>query len=128
MHNQSVNSLALISARKTLEAADVLSLLLSTHLYCATQAIDLRIMDITFQGELQSLMERLNKQYFASFVGEKELTRLNKILSLAIVKRLEETPSWDSGARFADAVRHIIGLQGWSEGHAKHHQLAEGSH
>ncbi|KAI0012230.1 L-Aspartase-like protein [Xylariaceae sp. FL0662B] len=46
MGNQAINSLALVSARYTLEAADVLSQLASAHLLAVCQALDLRTLEI----------------------------------------------------------------------------------
>lgn len=46
MGNQALNSLALVSARYTLEAADVLSQIASAHLLALCQALDLRTIEI----------------------------------------------------------------------------------
>ncbi|KAI9680456.1 MAG: hypothetical protein M1822_007214 [Bathelium mastoideum] len=46
MGNQALNSLALISARYTLEAVDVLSQITSAHLLVLCQALDLRTIEI----------------------------------------------------------------------------------
>ncbi|KAK1992156.1 phenylalanine ammonia-lyase [Colletotrichum falcatum] len=46
MGNQALNSLALVSARYTLEAADVLSQIASAHLLALCQALDLRAVEI----------------------------------------------------------------------------------
>ncbi|CAO1596626.1 hypothetical protein XANCAGTX0491_000460 [Xanthoria calcicola] len=46
MSNQSLNSLALVSARYTLEAVDVLSQIASAHLLVLCQALDLRAIEI----------------------------------------------------------------------------------
>jgi phenylalanine ammonia-lyase len=46
MGNQSLNSLALVSARYTLEAVDVLSQITSAHLLVLCQALDLRAIEI----------------------------------------------------------------------------------
>ncbi|KAK7941295.1 uncharacterized protein PG986_013682 [Apiospora aurea] len=46
MGNQSLNSLALVSARYTLEAVDVLSQIASAHLLAVCQALDLRSIEI----------------------------------------------------------------------------------
>lgn len=67
-------------------------------------------MDLAFQKELRSLLDDLNKKYFGKLVAAESLSSLNSSIFTAIVKRLEETPSWDSGARFADAARHLVGL------------------
>ncbi|KAI1264063.1 Phenylalanine/histidine ammonia-lyase [Xylariaceae sp. FL1019] len=46
MGNQALNSLALVSARYTLEAVDVLSQIASAHLLAVCQALDLRTIEI----------------------------------------------------------------------------------
>ncbi|KAF3355346.1 Cellobiose dehydrogenase [Verticillium dahliae VDG1] len=46
MGNQSLNSLALVSARYTLEAVDVLSQMAAAHLLALCQALDLRTIEI----------------------------------------------------------------------------------
>ncbi|KAI6357870.1 hypothetical protein MCOR31_010118, partial [Pyricularia oryzae] len=46
MGNQAINSLALVSARYTLEAVDVLSQLAAAHLLALCQALDLRAVEI----------------------------------------------------------------------------------
>ncbi|KAL4875392.1 L-Aspartase-like protein [Aspergillus karnatakaensis] len=46
MGNQALNSLALVSARYTLEAVDVLSQIASAHLLAVCQALDLRAIEI----------------------------------------------------------------------------------
>lgn len=48
MHNQAVNSIALIATRYTIQAAELLGLIVAGVLYAACQAIDLRVMHSTF--------------------------------------------------------------------------------
>lgn len=57
MHNQSINSLALISARYTLQAAEVVSMMSAALLYVDCQALDLRILHETFLGSLDNLVQ-----------------------------------------------------------------------
>ena len=63
MGNQSLNSLALITARYTHSAIDVLSHLASCHLLCVCQALDLRAMHKkyleTFEPKLEDITRRL---------------------------------------------------------------------
>lgn len=127
MSNQAVNSLALISARKTVEANDVLAMvgearlsytsilltlfttpqLLSTHLYCACQALDLRYLERTFRNEFDPTILSSLSQYFSSFLTSEELTTLTTKLTSTIWRRLEQTTSVDLVPRWDDAFGHI---------------------
>ncbi|CAL5875312.1 uncharacterized protein PFLUO_LOCUS9617 [Penicillium psychrofluorescens] len=48
MHNQSINSLGFLSARQTLAAVEVLSLITANSLYTGCQGVDLRVLHRTF--------------------------------------------------------------------------------
>ncbi|KAI9441666.1 phenylalanine ammonia-lyase [Lactarius indigo] len=56
MHNQAVNSLALISARATITSLEVLSMLVATYLYLLCQALDIRAMQAEFKKELYEIV------------------------------------------------------------------------
>ncbi|MBW0491928.1 hypothetical protein O181_031643 [Austropuccinia psidii MF-1] len=102
-HNQAVNSLALISARFTIQAIEVLSMQLSAHLYVACMAIDLRVMDQLFRKVLYSNLAGLLKSHFNSYPTEAQ-----DALFEALVRRLEITTTLDSEARFLDAYKHTL--------------------
>ena len=53
MHNQPINSLALISARYTIQATDLVALMCAAHLYVICQALDLRVLHISFLQALR---------------------------------------------------------------------------
>ncbi|OBZ69631.1 Phenylalanine ammonia-lyase [Grifola frondosa] len=76
MHNQAVNSLALISARATINSLEVLSLLTASYLYTLCQALDLRAMHNEFQAGLDKIL-------FA-------------LVSRAIMRELETTSTMDA--------------------------------
>lgn len=59
MHNQAVNSLALISARYTADAVELTSLMAATHLYVLCQALDLQALQIEFAASVQDSMTAL---------------------------------------------------------------------
>ncbi|KAL9561655.1 hypothetical protein ACKAV7_014211 [Fusarium commune] len=54
MHNQSINSLALISGRYTLQAADVVTQMCAAHLFAVCQALDLRVLHMTYLKALRT--------------------------------------------------------------------------
>ncbi|KIJ53827.1 hypothetical protein M422DRAFT_242089 [Sphaerobolus stellatus SS14] len=58
MHNQSVNSLALISARATVTSLEVLTMIVATTIYVSCQAFDIRAIDITLKGGFEQIILR----------------------------------------------------------------------
>jgi phenylalanine ammonia-lyase len=52
MHNQGINSLALVSARKTIESVDILRHMMACHLFVTTQGVELRASHRLFQKTL----------------------------------------------------------------------------
>ncbi|KAK2165277.1 hypothetical protein NP493_1373g00024 [Ridgeia piscesae] len=58
MHNQSVNSLGLLSARKSQDAVEVLHMMLANILCCEVQAVDLRWLQRRVEDELAHLLPR----------------------------------------------------------------------
>jgi Aromatic amino acid lyase len=64
MGNQAINSLALISARHTLDAVDVLTQLSAVHLIALCQTLDLRAININFEETFRSILSRETHRAF----------------------------------------------------------------
>nr|OQO28637.1 hypothetical protein B0A51_04847 [Rachicladosporium sp. CCFEE 5018] len=64
MHNQAVNSLALISSRYTMDTVELVSLMTATHLYTVCQALDLHVLNLEYMELIEQEAEALFLEKF----------------------------------------------------------------
>ncbi|KAI0827896.1 phenylalanine ammonia-lyase [Trametes gibbosa] len=99
MHNQAVNSLALISARATINSLEVLSLLTASYLYTLCQALDLRAMQYDFQLEADTILREELTRFFGPHLSNTDLSTLLSLVSRQIRRSLESTSTMDAALR-----------------------------
>ena len=126
MHNQAVNSLALISARATLNALEVLSLLTSSYLYALCQALDLRALQHEFQLEVDEILREQLQDSFSHHLSDGDFDALSGIISRQIRRSLETTSTMDAAARMRSvAASTTTPLVDFCAQHADPHALEE---
>lgn len=68
-------------------------------------------MDVKFQAAVRELLETSLTRYFGKYIIEKSrMSILHKMACVSMFKRLEETSSFDTPARFDDLAKHLVGV------------------
>ncbi|KAF9048230.1 phenylalanine ammonia-lyase [Hymenopellis radicata] len=101
LHNQAVNSLALISARATINSLEVLSMLTSSYLYMLCQAYDLRALQADFRRDFTDIVQEELRAHFGTCIGSPDGSALlSKVLS-SMYSVIDQTTSMDAVPRMA---------------------------
>ncbi|KAI8461933.1 phenylalanine ammonia-lyase, partial [Phakopsora pachyrhizi] len=110
-HNQAINSLAFLSGRKTLEAIDVLKLLMASHIYCLCQALDLRVIENRFREALETLIYENLVSVFQDYTDQDRNINF-KLLAMQVLdtfwRKREHNSSLDSKDRIIDGFEASI--------------------
>lgn len=110
MHNQPINSMALVSARYTMQSVELMSMICASHLYVTCQALDLRAMYVGFLKTLKPAVEGLTTQKF----GELLLTDDLKTLHTNIWNRIPDvwfsTGTLDAHQRFQEVANSLMSV------------------
>ncbi|KAL0574963.1 transmembrane protein [Marasmius crinis-equi] len=108
MHNQAVNSLALISARATISSLEVLSLLTSTYLYILCQALDLRALQTEFDEQLERIVaDELRIVFSSSLDASRQSMFASKVLK-TMSSTLEKTNTMDAADRMTAVAASAV--------------------
>lgn len=90
MNNQAINSLALLSARYTHDAVELVSMMAALHLYTCCQALDLQIMRSICMGNLRTEISAAMPSIFESTLDAEDVGMAAAIALDAIDERLQE--------------------------------------
>ncbi|MCJ1311315.1 hypothetical protein MMC25_004986 [Agyrium rufum] len=108
MGNQALNSLALISARYTLDALAVLTQLSSVHLIALCQALDLRVMNTQYLAGLQkTFIDETRQAYVGLDQDTRWLDQCETELWKAFETLFSQTMGRDSTTRFQFVMRSL---------------------
>ncbi|KAI9040178.1 aromatic amino acid ammonia-lyase [Aspergillus affinis] len=99
MHNQAVNSLAFVTARYTMKAVDLVSMMAASSLYVVCQALDLRVLQLNFYEKLDSVLLGAMNFAFNDFLSADEIEGLFKQIAVSIQTTWPVTSRLDIGQR-----------------------------
>lgn len=105
MGNQSVNSLAFLSARYTHTALNIVSQMSAAYLFALCQALDLRAIQLRFLSALKPGLEKTTFELFGPLLTD--INGLNHTLWLQLRKAYDTSTAVDSSQRFVQAVKTL---------------------
>ncbi|KAJ0414187.1 phenylalanine ammonia-lyase [Aspergillus carlsbadensis] len=105
MHNQAVNSLAFVSARYTMQAVDLVTMMSACALYVACQALDLRVLQLTFLDQLPAILTETTKSAFGGAVTPEQTETLATQLATSIKNAWPGTSRMDLHGRCTKVVK-----------------------
>jgi phenylalanine ammonia-lyase len=120
-HNQAINSLAFISARYTMTAVDLVSLMSASFIYVGCQGLDLRVMHETFLESLQPIVKTVTNEIMVYFHPLPNIDDLHSKLLKNITSVWIEASSLDTKERCEKVASTSVSIlvtslciqQGW---------------
>lgn len=110
MHNQAINSLAFISTRYTMEAVEVTSLMCASCLYVGCQALDLRVMHLSFLQALRPVIQSITSEIFCQVLAAQDAAKLQSDLWKHIPEAWYSSATLDYYARCERVVDTSIAI------------------
>ncbi|OCL12421.1 phenylalanine ammonia-lyase [Glonium stellatum] len=124
MHNQSINSLAFLSARMTRKAVELTFLMCASCIYIGCQALDLRALQFNFFSEVKVVVEEINQATLSSYMTVEELAAMNKELTRQISETWKDASRLDISNRFERICRTLVTtLLSQLEGHTSRREI-----
>lgn len=108
IHNQSITSLALISARYTTTAIEIVSSMAACSLYTACQAVDLRVMHQTFLQHFEGTALEVFTTGLMESIPHPIIDNAFALFWTSLCKRWYETAALDAHERCEQATLTLI--------------------
>lgn len=109
LNNQSLNSLALISARYTLEAIELVSLMSATYIYALCQALDLRCLYLEFVKAAEPCIRKIIRELYGPIVQEQEFDCFSSQAWQSLLAKWVSLPHLDLQHRGPTAAKESLG-------------------
>ncbi|GFF54077.1 hypothetical protein IFM46972_09933 [Aspergillus udagawae] len=108
MHNQALNSLAFVSARYTMQAVEIVSMMAAASLYVTCQALDLRALQLNFFEALRPHLASSLAEAFNAFLTKAQLEELTLDVQAACEGAWQRTARHDIPDRCEELVKAIL--------------------
>ncbi|KAH8816718.1 phenylalanine ammonia-lyase [Xylogone sp. PMI_703] len=108
MHNQSVNSMALASARMSMQAVEVLTMMCACSLYAGCQALDLRALHLLFKRKAVKAISSVTASSFTPGLKPEELDSLQRALEVHFAASWDTTGKLDLHHRCQKLVESAL--------------------
>ena len=108
MHNQSVNSMALASARMSVDAIDVLTKMSACSVYVACQALDLRALHAKFVSKATDAITSVTARSFSANLKSQQLESLQSALQVHTGSAWNSTGKLDLLARCESLINSAV--------------------
>lgn len=136
MGNQSLNSMAFVSARYTHTSLEVISQLAAAHVFVVCQALDLRCIQHLFYKDMRPQLDFVTDGHLGKYLKADGMLDLKKRLWSRFTVEFARTTSQDSSERFLSIFRSLqtdvlatadledtdtlfVSLKGWMSDNAK---------
>lgn len=110
MRNQAINSMALVSARYSMEAVEILSLMCACDMYIVCQALDLRALHLAFLEKAKVQMSNVTSSILSVYLSESALTGLHKSLDEHLAQSWPMTNRLNAPDRVHTVVENALSV------------------
>ncbi|OAL33426.1 phenylalanine ammonia-lyase [Fonsecaea nubica] len=108
MHNQGINSLALVSARYAMQSVEIVHLMSASAIYVGLQGVDLRTMHTTFLAQFKDVAEATIRKTFRCWMADNEMKLLASNIWASIRKTWYATASSDAADRCEKVAKATV--------------------